>query len=99
MFHSIQGSPMSPTKLVALDLLIPSSLRLPAMFILTEILQILLDLCKSHKHLDMAAAVAMIKAKSAIFLESKHFKFANTMVNLWIRSFFNISSTPALSQA
>ena len=92
MFHSIQGSPISPTKLVALDLIIPSSLRLPAMFIMTEILQILLDLRKSHKHLDMAAAVAMIKAKSAIFLESKRFKFANTMANLWLRSFFNISA-------
>ena len=99
MFHSIQGSPISPTKLVALDLIIPSSLRLPAMFILTEILKILLDLRKTHKHLDMAAAVTMIKAKSAVFLESKHLKFANTMVNLWIRSFFYISPTPTLSQA
>ena len=90
MLLSIQGAPVSPTKLVALDLTIPTPLRLPAMFVLTEVLQILQDHRKSHKRLDMSAAIAMMKAKSAVFLESKQFKFEHTMVNLWISSFFDI---------
>ena len=68
------------------------------MFVLAEVLQILLDVRKSHKRLDMAAAIAMIRAKSTVFLESRHFKFAHTMVNLWVASFFDIYPAPSSSQ-
>ena len=95
---SIQGVPVSASKLVALDLAIPTPLRLPAMFVLAEVLQILLDVRKSHIRLDMTAAIAMIRAKSTVFLELRHFKFAHTIVNLWVASFFDIYPAPSSSQ-
>ena len=96
---SIQGAPVSSLKLIAVDLDIPAPLRLPALFILAECVQMLLNLRKSRKRLDMPAVIAHLKAKSSVFLEAKLFRFAHTMVQLWVPAYFDNHHAPSSSQA
>ena len=96
---SIQGAPVSSSKLMAVDLNIPAPLRLPSLFILAECVQTLLDLRKSRKRLDMPAVIAYLRAKSTVFLESKLFCFAHTMVQLWVSAYFDSHHATSSSQA
>ena len=77
-------------KLIAVDLDLPSPLRLPVMFILAETVRTLVDVRKSRKRLRMSDVCARLRAK--------HYTFAHSMVQLWTRSFFDNPLTPTPSQ-
>ena len=86
-------------KLIAVDLDLPSPLRLPVLFILAESVRTLVDLRKSRKRLLMTDVSARLRAKSTVFLEAKHFNFAHSMIQLWVRVFFDNPLTPTSPQA
>ena len=85
-------------KLIAVDLDLPAPLRLPVLFILAESVRTLVDVRKSRKRLRMSDVCAPLRAKSTVFLQAKHYTFAHSMVQLWIRSFFDNPLTPTPSQ-
>ena len=96
---SIQGVPVSTQKLIAVDLDLPVPLRLPVLFILAECVRTLIDLRKSRKRLLMSDVIALLLAKSSVFLEAKQFRFAHSMVHLWARVYFDNHHDLTSSQA
>ena len=89
---------MTVQKLIAVDLDLPAPLRLPVLFILAESVRTLVDVRKSRKRLRMTDVCARLRAKSTVFLQAKHYNFAHSMVQLWIRSFFDNPLTPTPPQ-
>ena len=98
LLTSIQGGPVTVQKLIAVDLDLPSPLRLPVLFILAETVRTLVDVRKSRKRLRMTDVCARLRAKSTVFLQAKHYTFAHSMVQLWTRSFFDNPPTLTPSQ-
>ena len=80
------GTDMLP--LACFDLSPPSTLRLPLAFISCEILRSVFEYRISSKTLNLNTLGAAIKAASKVFLQSKKYNFANSIVELWVNSFF-----------
>ena len=75
-----------------LDLNIPVSLQLPALFIFNETLR------QKKKELQTTKLIASVKTKSEAFLLSKKAAFAHEVIKLWLDTFFNTSMDTVHSQ-
>ena len=88
IIESCAGSPTSNDHIACFDLSPPSTLRLPLAFISCEILRSVFEYRISSKTLNLNTLGAAIKAASKVFLQSKKYNFANSIVELWVNSFF-----------
>ena len=77
-----------------LDLNIPVSLQLPALFIFSETLQMVYEARHKKKELQLTKLIASVKAKSEAFLLSKRAAFAHEIVKLWLDTFFVSNMDP-----
>ena len=94
IIKSCEGSPTSHDHLVCFDLSPPSTLRLPLTFISCEILRCAFEHRNSSKLPNLNTMGAAIKAASRVFLQSKKYNFANSIVELWVNSFLVPDSSP-----
>ena len=79
---------MSEEDIGICDLNLPSSLQLPVLFLLCEITKQLQASRDKKQPVRIDRMRAEIIAKAEAFLLSKKFKFAHSMVKLWLDSFF-----------
>ena len=84
----------SPSDIEILDLSIPVSLQLPALFIFSETLQQVYEGRQKKQKIQITKLIATVKAKSEAFLLSKKAAFAHEVVKMWLDAFF----TPSLDQ-
>lgn len=82
------GGPVSEEDIGSCDLNLPSSLQLPVLFLLCEITKQLQASRDKKQPVRIDRMRAEIIAKAEAFLLSKKFKFAHSMVRLWLDSFF-----------
>ena len=94
IIKSCEGSPTSNDHLVCFDLTPPSTLRLPLAFISCEILKSAFEHRSSSKPPNLNTTGAAIKAASKVFLQTKKYKFADSIVELWVNSFLVPDSSP-----
>ena len=72
----------------------PSTLRLPLAFITCEILRSAFEHRSSSKPPNLNRTGAAIKAASKVFLQTKKYKFADSIIDLWINSFLVPDNSP-----
>ena len=94
IINSCEDSPTTEDQLVCLDLTPPSTLRLPLAFITCEILRSAFEHRCSSKSPNLYRIAATIKAASKVFLQTRKYKFADNIVELWVDSFLVPNSSP-----
>ena len=94
IINSCEDSPTTNDQLVCLDLTPPSTLRLPLAFITCEILRSAFEHRCSSKSPNLFRIAATIKAASKVFLQTRKYKFADNIVELWVDSFLVPNSSP-----
>ena len=94
IINSCEDSPTTNDQLVCLDLTPPSTLRLPLAFITCEILRSAFEHRCSSKSPNLYRIAATIKAASKVFLQTRKYKFADNIVELWVDSFLVPNSSP-----
>ena len=72
-----------------LNLNIPTSLQLPAIFIFCEALQQVHECRLKKQPVQTSKLIATIKVKSEAFLLSKKLAFAHQVVSMWLDAFFS----------
>lgn len=82
------GSPVPEAVSDLCDFNLPSSLQLPVLFIFCEVTQQLQLSRENDQAIKIEKMSAEIKAKAEAFLMTKKFKFAYSMVCMWLESFF-----------
>ena len=75
------------TEILNLD--IPTSLQLPAIFIFCEALQQVHECRLKKQPVQISKLIATIKVKSEAFLLSKKLAFAHQVVSMWLDAFFS----------
>ena len=81
--RSCADSPTLPENLSC-----PSTLRLPLAFVTTEVLRAAYEWRMAGKAPNIIKTASSIKASSNIFVLSKKYSFASSIVQLWIGSYF-----------
>ena len=94
IINSCEDSPTTNDQLECLDLTPPSTLRLPLAFITCEILRSAVEHRCSSKSPNLYRIAATIKAASKVFLQTRKYKFADNIVELWVDSFLVPNSSP-----
>ena len=89
---------MSDEALGVCDLNIPSSLQLPALFMMCEVTKKLQASREDKKPIHPGVLVASLKATAGAFLLTRKFGFAHSMICLWSDSFFADTRVPSATR-
>ena len=92
------GGPVSDEALAVCDLNIPSSLQLPALFMMCEVTKKLQASREDKKPIHLGVLAASLKATAGAFLLTRKFGFAHSMICLWSDSFFADTRVPSATR-
>ena len=88
MIESTTEKACSPNQLCVFDFAIPTQLHLPVMFILSSILDMIIESRQKKKLLDINQTKSTILSRSKIYLDSKKNKETHLTIKNLLEDFF-----------